>query len=126
MSFPTFQKLIESVPDERIAEVAKEAAKDAPRSIILAKYGSISLSSILEYLQMLSEYANFFEYSERESPNGRVITLYHKMGPKGSLFDLNYVKTLLEYVGYSPTITMGEHSVDFEILSNKIPKNMDF
>ena len=75
---------------------------------------------------MLSEYANQFEYGESESPNGKVITLFHRLGPKGSVFYSNYVRAIFEAIGYSPRISTSEHSISIEILPKKDSSTTSF
>jgi hypothetical protein len=50
---------------------------------------------------------------------GKVVTLFHRFGLKGSLFYANYVKSLFEQINYNPKTKMSAHSVDFEIRSKK-------
>ena len=94
------EKLLESAPDDKIAEAAVLAALDTPRSIILSKYGQVSFETTVEYIQMLAQFANLFECTISESPEGKVITLFHRFGTKGSLFLAKFVGVLLEQMGY--------------------------
>ena len=119
LSVNTLQRLLNASPDDKIVEAATIAALDTPRPIILSKYGQVTLETTLEYIKMLSEFANLFEYSLSSSPSGKVVTLYHRFGPKGSLFYTNYVKTLFEQIDYSPKIKSTSDSIDFEIPPKK-------
>ncbi len=85
LSVNTLQRLLNAASDDKIAEAAVVAALDTPRPIILSKYGQVTLETTLEYIKMLSEFANLFEYSLASSPSGKVVTLFHRYGPKGSL-----------------------------------------
>lgn len=100
-------------------EAALDAARETPRSVILSKYGEITLETTLECIKMLSEFANLFEFSVSNLPNGRIVTLNHRFGPKGSLFLTNYVRTLFEQVNCNPKMRTRAHSVDFEIPSKR-------
>lgn len=119
LSANTLHRLLDASSDEKIVEAATVAALDTPRPIILSKYGQVTLETTLEYIKMLSEFANLFEYSLSSSPGGKVVTLYHRFGPKGSLFYTNYVKTLFEQIDYSPKFRSSVDSIDFEILPEK-------
>lgn len=115
ISSATFQKLLDAAADTEVKKAGEAAAIDTASSIIRSMNGEITLDTTLEYLQMLSEYSSQFEYSESRSPTGRMITLFHRLGLKGSDFYGAYVKTLFEAIGYSPEIMINEHSVNFEI-----------
>lgn len=119
ISSATFQRLIDAGPDGEIAKAGLAAGGDIPRSIILAKYGSLSLQTVLDFLQSLSEYANQFEYGEVESEGRRIVTLLHRLGPKGSIFFSNYAKALFSDLGLSPKISSTDHSVVIEIIPQK-------
>jgi len=113
------EKLLESAPDDKIAEAAVLAALDTPRSIILSKYGQVSFETTVEYIQMLAQFANLFECTITESPEGKVITLFHRFGTKGSLFLAKFVGTLLEQMGYASKIETSAHSVGFIVQKRK-------
>lgn len=119
ISGATFQKLLDAAPVEEIDKAGRAAVLDTARSIIRARYGEITLDTTLDYLQMLSEFSNEFEYSESKSPNGRVITLFHRLGLKGSNFYGAYGRTLFEGLGYTPKIMTSEHSVEFELVASE-------
>jgi hypothetical protein len=117
MSASTLERLLEAASEEKIVEAGASAARETPRAIILSKNGKVTLATTLEYIQLLSDFANLFKYSESSTPNGKIIAMFHVFGPKGSLFYSSYVKTLLEAVGYYPKIKTSDHSIDFEIIS---------
>ena len=113
------EKLLESAPDDKIAEAAVLSALDTPRSIILSKYGQVSFETTVEYIQMLAQFANLFECTISESPEGKVITLFHRFGTKGSLFLANFVGVLLEQMGYGTKTETTAHSVGFIVQKKK-------
>jgi len=115
----SLQKLLESAPDDKIVEAAVLAAIDTPRSIILSKYGQVTFETTVEYIQMLAQFANLFECTISESPEGKVITLFHRFGTKGSLFLAKFVGMLLEQMGYAPKIETSAHSVGFLVQKKK-------
>ena len=88
---------------------------DSPTSIMLAKHGEQTLETVLDYLEILSEYANLFELGRIEQGGKTIITLLHRLGPKGSKFFENYVKSLFESIKYVPKIYSTQHSVVIEI-----------
>jgi hypothetical protein len=119
ISSATFQKLLEAGSDKQIARAGVETGSDTPRSIILAMHGVLTLETVIDYLKMLSEFAGLFEFGEVDNDGKREITLLHRLGSKGSIFFANYMKSLFEGIGYSPSITSSQHSVLIEILPKK-------
>ena len=115
ISSATFERLLRAGPEEDVAKAGREAGADTPRSIILTKYGVLSLDTVIEYLKMLSEFANQFELGQVEQGGKQIITLLHSLGPKGSVFFENYVRVLFETINYSPKITSSEHSIVVEV-----------
>ena len=68
MSKVTFRKILKAAPDNEIVELAREVAQNSSRVIILARYETLSLTSVLDYLNNLADYAYFVERSEVVSP----------------------------------------------------------
>jgi len=107
---------LNAAPANEIVEVAREVAQNISRTIILARYGTLSLTSVLEYLNNFADYAYFVERSEVVSPGGkRVITLIHSYGEKGSIFVKAYAKALFEQINMEPKLSSTENSVTIEV-----------
>lgn len=115
ISSTTFQHLLDMSSDEEIVRAGEQAGADTPRSIILAKSGDMSIVTVIEYLGLLSEYANLFEFGRVEQGGKIIVTLLHRLGKKGSIFFSNYAKALFEDISYTPKISSSEHSVVLEI-----------
>jgi hypothetical protein len=112
----TFRKILNAAPANEIVEVAREVAQNSSTVIILAKYGTMSLTSVLEYLNNYADYSSFVERSEVVSPGGkRVITLIHSYGEKGSIFVKAYAKALFELIDMEPKLSSTENSVTIEV-----------
>ncbi len=102
--------------DNELVESAREVAQNSSKTIILARYGTLSLTSVLEYLNNFADYANFVECSEAVSPGGKqVITLIHSYGEKDSIFVEAYTKALFEQINVEPKLSSTENSVTIEI-----------
>lgn len=114
----TFSLLLAATPSEKIAEVGREAGKDAPIAIITAKDGKLSLQSIIGFLKMMSQYAKLYEFNETLSSDGRskILTLMHNFGRNGSEFLINYVSVIFERIDIEPKVSSSEHSVILEVL----------
>ena len=116
MSKVTFRKILKAAPDNEIIELASEVAQNSSRIIILARYGTLSLTSVLDYLNNLADYAYFVERSEVVSPGGkRVITLIHSYGEKGSVFVNAYAKALFDLINVEPKLNSTENSVTIDV-----------
>jgi hypothetical protein len=116
ISSATFRRILEAAPDEELAKAATSSARDTAKVVILAKYGELNLTSLLDYLYSMSEYGGWGEYNESESNSGkRVITFMHNYGQKGSIFLSNLIKFLFEEIGSEPKISTTEHAVVIEV-----------
>ena len=112
----TLQRLLESTSEDGVAAAGKTAAQDTPRAIILSKNGQVTLETTLDYVKILSQFANLFEYSSVDTTRGRMITLTHRFGPKGSIFYENYMTALFEQIDYFLKIKTHDNSIDFEVI----------
>lgn len=101
--------------DEEAAEAGRYNAQNIAKPIILAKYGSVDLGTILAYLGDLAEYGNQFSYSISETGGKRTVTLVHTVGRKGSIFYSNIVAALFESVKLRPLITTTDSAVTVSI-----------
>lgn len=111
--------MLQASSDNEIAKAGSEAGSDTPRSIILAKNGSLSLETVIDYLKVLSEFANQFEFGQVEQEGKVILTLLHGLGPKGSICFINYMKSLFDS-NYTPKISSSAHSVVIEIIPQKV------
>jgi hypothetical protein len=116
MSKVTFSKILEAAPEKETVELAREVAQNSSRTLILAKYGELSLTNLLDYLNSLDDYAYFIEYNEVYSPGEkRVITLMHSYGEKGSIFVKAFAQALFELIDVEPKLSSTKNSVTIEI-----------
>jgi hypothetical protein len=82
----SFRMILEQVPDKNLAEAAQRTARESGKTIILAKYGALSLDTVLDFVRTFVGYTNFAEYNEVLSPEKkRVVTLMHNNGMKFSV-----------------------------------------
>lgn len=120
ISSSTVQHLLDASSEVSLAKAGAETGTHTPHSIILAKHGKQTLDTVYDYLEILSEYANQFEFSKVEQDGSIVITLLHRLGPKGSIFYENYMKALFEQINYFPKIDVKDDSVVIELLPKRI------
>lgn len=116
MSKVTFRKILETATEKEIVELAREVARNSSRTLVLAKYGELSLTNFLDYLNSLDDYAYFIEYNEVYSAGEkRIITLMHSYGENGSIFVKTFAQALFELIGVEPKLSSTNNSVTLEI-----------
>ena len=49
----SYRKTLKAVPDQEVVELAREVAQNSGKVIILARYGTMSLKGVLDWLQDL-------------------------------------------------------------------------
>jgi hypothetical protein len=107
--------LIESLSDEAAAEAGKRVGQNVLRSIILAKYGSMSLGSLLASIRLFAEYGKAYSIYETVTAGRRTMTLVHSWGKKGSIYLAQIAATGFEMIGLESKITTTEKTVTITI-----------
>ena len=111
-----YRKTLRGVPDNEVTELAREVAQNSGKVVILARYGTISLKGVLDWLKDLGEYGHWFQYNEVQSIEGRrVMTLTHDLGTKFSTFMVVYVKELFGQIPMAPKLTSTEDSITISV-----------
>jgi hypothetical protein len=103
--------LIDQLSDEEAVEAGKWLAKNVVKSIILSKYGSVNLGSILACIRLFAEYGKVYSIYETEKSGGRTMTLLHSWGKKGSIYLGQAGAALFDMVDLKPKITTTERAV---------------
>jgi len=112
----TFRRLLENTPPEGVATAAKLHAKDQGKVAAISKYGELNVTNILDGLMVMFTYGGWGEFHETRSSRGkRVITLMHDLGPNGSTYLHNFVKTIFEEIAFEPKISPTDQGVVIEI-----------
>jgi len=110
-----FRNILELVSDKDVAEVARRSTEDSAEALILAKYGTLSLTTVLEMVKTWLRYSNYAEYSEVQSPEGkRIITLNHNNRMKLSIYLSQCVSSCFELMDIHPKITLTDQAVVLE------------
>jgi hypothetical protein len=116
MARSTFRSLLEISPEDRVAQAARQHMKEMGKIAIIAKYGELNLTSLLNALFLMMTYGGWGEFLETESSRyRRVITLTHPMGQNGSIYLSSFVKALFEEINVEPRITTTDQAVVIEI-----------
>jgi hypothetical protein len=116
MARSTFRSLLEISPEDRVAQAARQHMKEMGKIAIIAKYGELNLTSLLNALFLMMTYGGWGEFLETESSRyRRVITLTHSMGQNGSIYLSSFVKALFEEINVESRITTTDQAVVIEI-----------
>lgn len=116
ISKPAYRRLVEVISDNDLADVAAKAVRDSARAMIVAKHGTITPSSILEYLRTWWEYGISAETNEVETQDGkRIFTVIHNNGMKVSFYFGECVRNVFELINVQPKITLTENALVVEV-----------
>jgi hypothetical protein len=112
----TFRRVLDVAPSDGVAHAAAMHAKDQGKVAAISKYGELNVSNILDGLFLMFIYGGWGEYHEMRSSRGkRVITLVHDLGPNGSVYLLNFVRSIFEEADFVPKITPTEQGIVIEV-----------
>ena len=112
---PTLRRILQASSEEAIREAGKKAGSTIPRSFLMAKRGSVTRESLIDYLGLMSQYANLFEFNMTRHAGGTTVTLVHDLGFRGSEFFGEYVKWALRGTGSDEVVQIDEGSVTIEL-----------
>lgn len=108
----SYRKTLKSVPDPEVVELGKEVARNSGKVVILSRYGTMSLTGVLDWLKDLADHGHWFQYNEVRSPEGKpVVTLTHDLGTKFSVFMVSYARELFAQIAVTPKLSSTEDSV---------------
>lgn len=111
-----FRIILEQIPEKNLAEAAQRTARESGKTIILAKYGTLSLETVLDFVRTFVVFTNFAEYNEVLSPDRkRVITLMHNNGMRFSILLGQSIISIFEMIDVHPKTTLTEESFVFKI-----------
>ena len=115
LSTPTLKRIINATTDEAIVDAGSAAGGSVPEGFILAKTGELSVQNALEYLMLMGEHANLFDYTEVTHGGKTSVTLTHDLGPKGSLFLTHYVVSLFRSLDRNLKVHQLPDAIAFEV-----------
>ena len=112
----TFRRILDASPSEGVAHAASMHAKDQGKVAAISKYGELNVTNILDGLFLMFTYGGWGEYHETHSSQGkRVITLIHDLGQNGSVYLLNFVKSIFQEIALEPRISPTEQGLVIEV-----------
>ena len=113
LSRKTFQEILNAISDDGLVKAGQIAGKSAPMALIASKWGKITVNTVIEFIHDLSAYANLFEYYEKNENERWTITLMHELGPKWSMFLVNYIGEAFIAAGVQPKNRVSDRAVIF-------------
>jgi hypothetical protein len=105
--------LFESVPDEKLTQLAEEHAASMCETFTLSVFGEITRSSVIAGLKTIALFEGI-EYDEVVRAGMTTITLTHSLGSKYSTFESQILKSLFEMIGVRPRVRANKDSVSLE------------
>lgn len=112
--------LLDIIHESMIIKVGQISGDNVAESMILVKYGALTLDNIINHLRDMSKYGYLFEYSEVDTPEKLVISLVHQFGHKGSLLIAHYVQAIFNRINIHPFFNITGNSVIIEIIKEKV------
>jgi hypothetical protein len=103
--------LLGLLSDESAAEAGRLVGQNVMRSMILAKYGSMSLGSILALVRLFARYGKAYSVYESETGGRTTVTIFHNWGMKGSIYLTQIMATLFGMIELKPKITTTDKAV---------------
>jgi hypothetical protein len=110
----TFARLLEAASDDAAIEAGRLSGLEIPRTVIIAKHGVLSKSTVLDYIRSATRYGGIAEYSEVETQGRLVITIMHNMGRKTSLFLRGFCESIFQLIDHHPKISSTDNAVLIE------------
>ena len=115
--------LTESIPEDRIVEIAKTYAMDPFSSSVLRQMKAELSNSdninnnVLDLMKSLCKHSNY-QFNEFDEDSRRFLVIAHNGGHKWSLFLANYWSIVLENFGLENKATPNDVAVIFELIMN--------
>lgn len=117
LSQQTLGEFIHSLSEESAINAGKSLGKSSPQQLMTAINGEVNVNRVMELIHNLSSIANWFQYTQFTTPNGRElkITLTHGMGRNWSQFLTHYLLGAFEAAGCQPKTNVADSYVTLTI-----------
>jgi hypothetical protein len=106
-----FGRSLQGVSDEYARDFGEYLAQNFAKFDILSQRGVLTLETVLDHLQIMSQYSDVYKYKLAEVDGKRTLTLYQRWGRKGSIYFGQYLVSLFEMIKIKSTLTTTDHSV---------------
>lgn len=107
--------LVNAVPDDKLAELARNWGKTTPKTMIESKHGKMTLNGLIDFIHDASAYGNAFEYSEKNENDHLTITLTHELGRKWSVILTHYFEQAMAGTGVKANFSTGNNHVAISV-----------
>ena len=87
--------ILELLSDEQISALANDLAKGDVNEFIHFKWGKKDQDSVLEFLHMFFNECGYGGYRQESHENHHRLLIHHKLGKKGTLYLISFLKSLL-------------------------------
>ena len=113
----TLGKLMDSQTLEQAMVLGESTAINVWKPMVLSNYGSASISSVLESIELISRYMGRFDFHYATEESKRVVTVRHSRGAKWSAFYAGAAVTLFTSLGIETEVSETDElvSIGFEM-----------
>ncbi len=113
MTKNTLRVVLSLIPDDKLSEFGRLAAKNGPDARMLERSNSISLDTVLDELRLFSR-SGWYSLNQTKKSGKEIISLIHDLGPRESVALGAYAEGLFSLIGVRPKITTTRTSVMIE------------
>lgn len=90
-----FKNILKNLEEHQSYDLGLEMGKELPTDFILFWKKSISIDSVIEYIEkILCIYGRLGTYDELSDVNNRILVIRHRLGINGSKFLMGFLKSL--------------------------------
>ena len=113
MTKNTLRVVLGLIPDDKLSEFGRLAAKNGPDARMLARSGRITPDTVFDELRLWSR-SGLYSLNEEAKNGKKTISLIHDLGPRESVALGAYATGLFALVGVRPKVTTTSSSVMIE------------
>jgi hypothetical protein len=115
VSRQTLTELINPLSEDLIIKAGQNAGNSAPRALMAAIDGEMTVTTVISLMHNLSAHANWFEYTEKNEGEHSTITLMHEMGRNWFLFIAHYFTAAFAAAGCKAKYEVADRYVTFAV-----------
>ncbi|HUH82245.1 MAG TPA: hypothetical protein VLX33_00025 [Nitrososphaerales archaeon] len=118
----TLGRLMDTLTQEQARELGEQIGAEVWKPIIISRFGSITLDSVLKSIELISRYMGRFDFIYSTEGTKRVVTIRHSAGVRWSEFYSGAAVPLFaEALGITVTPVVSEElaSLEFEAPRSK-------
>ena len=118
-----FKNIIKHLEEHQAYDLGLEMGKELPNDFILFWKKSVSIDSVIEYIEkILCIYGRLGTYDEMSDMNNRILVIRHRLGLNGSKFLMGYLKSLFrEMLQLDIEIQITDYSIKIQLSAENKP-----